>query len=75
MEALLTQVIKVWTENIPLTPANIEIAPEVPLTETGEIIVMTTTNVKIGAITDPIPSGQLQKKGIGMKAKTEPKHP
>ena len=75
MESLLTQVIKVWIENIPLTPANIDIAPEVPLTKTGEIImVMTTTNVKIGTIADSIPSEQLQKK-IGMKTKTEPKHP
>ena len=55
MEPLLTQVIKEQKENIPLTPVNIDIALEVPLTETGEIIIMmTATNMKIGTITDPI---------------------
>ena len=76
MEPLLTQVIKEQKENIPLTLVNVDVALEVPLTETGEIImVMTTTNVKIGTIAGPIPSEWLQKKKIGMKTKTEPKHP
>ena len=54
MEPLLAQVIEEQKENVPLMPVNIDIALGVSLTETGEIIMMMTTTMKIGTITDPI---------------------
>ena len=54
MEPLLAQVIEEQKENVPLMPVNIDIALGVSLTETGEIIMMMTTAMKIGTITDPI---------------------
>ena len=76
MEPLLTQVIGGQIENIPLTLVNVDVALEVPPTEIEEIImVMTTITVKIGTVTDPIPSDWLQKRKTEMKTRTEPKHP